>query len=325
MRRTILVLALVLGLVPAAAHADGAAKALVGDQVQGRRLFAVHCASCHGMGGAGHGRIETVPPAPALTDPARMSLISDRQLFTLIQKGGPALGLKPTMPGFGGGLSDLDAWDIVAYLGSRHLEVTDFFPDAAVYYGKAYTIDKWGAQRYQHLIHQKLADDARTWTVLGIYKGTQGPEGPHLVPDQPLAVAKLEPKDKVGYIAFVDAKLPGIRHTVLLGIAMDVHGKIEKVLANATDGRLAHKVDRMLHTFVGHGRKDQKHVLRGHASRRLRKAFTEVYDRAMEAVVMYDKAERERHWADSDFGGPKGPESSISGGTLKVHNKHHHK
>jgi mono/diheme cytochrome c family protein len=325
MRHTVLVLALVFGLVPVAAHAGEATKVMVGDQVQGRRLFAIQCASCHGPGGAGGGQVHTVPPAPSLTDPARMSLVSDRQLFALIEKGGPALGLKDTMPAFGGGLSDLDAWDIVSYLGSRHLEVTDFYPDAAIYYGKAYTIDQWGAQRYQQLNHKKLPDDQRTWTVLGIYKGTQGPEGPHLVPDTPLAVAKLEPQDKVGYVAFVDAKLPGVRGTVLLGIAMDVHGQIEKVLANSTDARLAHKVDRMLETFVGHGRKDQKRVLRGHGSMRLRKAFTEIYDRAMEAVVMYDKAERERHWADSDFGGPKGPESTIEGGTLKVHNKHHRK
>lgn len=324
MKRTLLASLLALSFVPAVARADDG-KIQEGDLVQGRRLFAIHCASCHGENGDGHGKVKTTPPAPALTDPAHMNLLSDHQVFVLLKKGGPALGKKATMPAFGDGLSDLALWDIVSYLRSRHLEVTDFYPNAASYYGEPYTIDQWGAQRYQKLIRHKLPKDERTYTVLGVYKGTQGPDGPRLIPNNPLAVSKIKRSDKVGYLVFVDGKIPGVRGSHLFGVSMDNSGLVTKIRVNSHDLRVKRRLEKMLASWEGYGHKDLHHPFtgRGRRERALAKAWTEIYDRAMEAVVMFDKAERERHWADEDFGGPKEPDASVKGGILKV-NKHHH-
>ena len=325
MRRFGLPILVLLSLAyPLSARAETERKARVGDDVQGRRLFALHCASCHGAEGKGRGTVATVPPAPALSDPSRMNLISDAQLFRLVKDGGKSLGRKPTMPAFGPAVSDLEIWDLVAYVREGHLSVTDFFPDAAAYFGDRYTIDKWGLERHQALTGRKLKPEDATFTVLGIYEGTQGPEGVKLIPNDPLAVSEIDRTKKIGYVVFVDAKIPGVRGEHILGIGMDKTGLIRKVRVNGGDPRTARKIEKLLARFEGYGRKGMKQPFTGGRSKRdrqLAKAFTEIYSRAMEAVVMFDKAERERHWADEDFGGPKEEDATVEGGILNVKQK----
>jgi mono/diheme cytochrome c family protein len=312
-------LILLLGLVgtATAARAGDDAKVEIGDLRQGARLFEIHCRACHGPEGRGKGLVVTEPSAPALDDPARMTLLSDQQIFTIVQKGTKS----KVMPSFGDALDDLEIWDLVAYLRSRHLGLTDFYPNAESFFGDVYVIDQWGLERHQALTGKKIPKDENHFTVLGVFKGTQGPQGPRLIPDNPLALAKIDRRNKIGYVVFVWGELPGIRGRHLLGISMDKTGLVWKIRVNTDDARLKRKIEKMLSVWEGYGRKGMKEPFRGGPSKRERavaRAWTEIYSRAMEAVVMYDKAERERHWADADFGGPAEPEATVEGGILKV-------
>ena len=316
MKRLLVLVALIL--VPKFAAAQGS-KVAVGDLTQGRRLFSLHCASCHGFEGRGGGNIVTMPAAPELVGPERMTLMSDAQIFALIDKGGPALDKSEMMPAFGTGLSDLDMWDLVAFLRSQHLTLTDFYPDAAAFFGNTYTIDKWGAERHQALTRVSLPKD-QAYTVLGVYQGTQPPSGPRLIPDTPLELAKVDRKSKVGYVVFVAGTLPGVQGEQILGVSMSNSGIVWKVLANTKSPKVRAQLARVMERWEGYGDKGMKTAFegRGKKERQIAKAWTEIYSRAMEAAVMFDKAERERHWADSEFGGPADPEASVEGGILKV-------
>jgi cytochrome c6 len=99
-RRRAAVAALGLGL--AAQLAAPATRAA--DTEQGRQIYAMHCASCHGPTG-----VPVMPGAPDFT-----------RLQTLMQPD-PALMLKikvgkNAMPGYAGLLKDRDIMDVIAYL-----------------------------------------------------------------------------------------------------------------------------------------------------------------------------------------------------------------
>ncbi len=307
-------------LTPALARAEDT-KVHIGDLRQGSRLFDLHCRACHGANGRGKGLIQSDPQAPALNDPARMTLRSDGQVFALIQKGGSKLGRSQAMPAFGESLDDLEIWDLVAFMRSRHLGLPDFYPDAESFFGDEYTLDEWGLERHEMLTSVKIKKADNRYTVLGVNKGTQGPEGARLIPDDPLALSKIDRRSKVGYVAFVRGAVPGLKGTHLFGISMDNSGLVWKIRVNSDNAATKKKVEKLLGTWEGYGNKGMKEPFMGGRSkseRAVAKAWTEIYSRAMEAVVMYDKAERERHWADSNFGGPADPEASVEGGELKV-------
>jgi len=79
---------------------------------KGKRLFAEHCAMCHGDGGKGDGPMaEALETKPSdLTDRARMASQSDGELFWKISKG------NPPMPDFEKTLSKEEIWHLVNYL-----------------------------------------------------------------------------------------------------------------------------------------------------------------------------------------------------------------
>ena len=79
---------------------------------KGKRLFAEHCAMCHGDGGKGDGSMaEALETKPSdLTDRARMASQSDGELFWKISKG------NPPMPDFEKTLSKEEIWHLVNYL-----------------------------------------------------------------------------------------------------------------------------------------------------------------------------------------------------------------
>ncbi len=290
-----------------------------GDVREGSRLFSIHCAACHGPEGTGDGTVRTRPSPADLTDPSRMNLLSDTQLLELIRKGGPVLGRRDAMPGFEEGISNLELWGLASFLRTRHLSITDFFPFAANYWGESYTIDEWGLERYEQIVGEPLPEDERSYVVLGIYRGTPGPEGPALIPDDPREIAKIKREDKVGYIAFVPMEIPGISGEQVLGISMDNNGIVYDIMANTQDEDLARRVQDVLFDYIGEGRKGmrQPFTARGPAAE-LAASWTETYHRAMEAVVMFDKAERDRHWADSAFGRGEDAAISVEGGELDV-------
>lgn len=91
---------------------------LPGDPEAGRALYVLHCASCHGEGGAGDG-----PAAAALwprprdhTDASYMNARTDDDLFQAIRGGGPEVGRSKLMPRWDDRFDALQIWALVAYV-----------------------------------------------------------------------------------------------------------------------------------------------------------------------------------------------------------------
>jgi mono/diheme cytochrome c family protein len=86
--------------------------------LNGRQLYATHCAVCHGEAGRGDGPsaggFATKPSN--LADGRLMNGLPDEFLVNIILRGGPAEGLSPGMPPFAAYLGEAQARDVVTYL-----------------------------------------------------------------------------------------------------------------------------------------------------------------------------------------------------------------
>ena len=87
---------------------------------EGQKLYATHCASCHGDKGRGDGVAgKALPVKPAdHTDAKIMNSFSDEFLLDIIAKGGAAVGKSAFMPAWGGVLKENQLQDLVRYLRS---------------------------------------------------------------------------------------------------------------------------------------------------------------------------------------------------------------
>jgi mono/diheme cytochrome c family protein len=87
---------------------------------EGKKFYVTYCSSCHGDSGKGDGpAAASLPVRPANhTDGSVMNKLSDKTLFDIISKGGPAGGKSNFMPAWGGALKENQIQDIVAYLRS---------------------------------------------------------------------------------------------------------------------------------------------------------------------------------------------------------------
>lgn len=87
---------------------------------EGKKFYVTYCSSCHGDSGKGDGpAAASLPVKPANhTDGNVMNKLSDKTLFDIISKGGPAAGKSNFMPAWGGALKENQIQDIVAYLRS---------------------------------------------------------------------------------------------------------------------------------------------------------------------------------------------------------------
>lgn len=104
---------------PAAAMLDCPAGDLRGDATAGSATYQQFCATCHGSGGKGDGPAAPKDPAPAdHTDPAYMGSLSDCRLYTVISKGGAAVGKSPLMAPWGAVLNDEQIRDVLAFVRS---------------------------------------------------------------------------------------------------------------------------------------------------------------------------------------------------------------
>ncbi len=114
--RTLLFLA-VLAAVPAAALKSPPAPTKV---AAGAKLYAQYCAMCHGKTGRGDGAVgASLKPKPrSFREPKLLKSRTDEDLFKVISKGGPALGLSPTMVGWGGILKEPQVREVVAFVRS---------------------------------------------------------------------------------------------------------------------------------------------------------------------------------------------------------------
>ncbi len=91
-----------------------------GNPEHGQTVYLEFCLQCHGGHGEGWGWGKKIPPPPVpipdLSDPGRMTQLSDQYLFDIIKGGGEAVGKTRFMPPAGRVLSDEDIRDVVAYL-----------------------------------------------------------------------------------------------------------------------------------------------------------------------------------------------------------------
>ena len=291
--------ALLLALLAAAPPA-------VGDATHGAALYRVNCAACHGATGAGDGPMAHGLPVPPgrVTGTAFQMSETGATLHDVIAHGSRGA----LMPAFGSELSALEVWDLVAYLRQGALPVTDFFPGGARYLVKRYTVDAYGQKRLDAVLASPVTPAQAAVEVVTVFNGTLGIDGEALLePQDPVTLDSLKPKDRLGYIAFVNAKLPGDAAPLLVAIAADRTGKIVKAVSLAGVGDA--KRDKLLAAYVGQGKKGPHVALEGAKGNRRRHAkskaaegklsgFDAAYATAMEGITMYDKEERDRTWAD---------------------------
>ncbi len=80
-----------------------------GNPKAGKIMFEKNCIGCHGKNGEGLGAMSRVPN---FTDAKSMMGRTDKELFDKITNGGKGTG----MPAWGSLLSELDRWNLVAYI-----------------------------------------------------------------------------------------------------------------------------------------------------------------------------------------------------------------
>ncbi len=266
------------------------ANVLVGDPINGRKLYQSTCASCHGDGGMGG------PSGLALTSANRLNLLRDEQLYAIIRTGE---GTKdPSKHAFKDQLEFLDIWDIVAHTRTLHMNLDAFFPDSSRYISKIYQIDENGLKRIEAATGKR---PQQTRAAVFTFFRFEGEEG-HLtyVPQDPILLDQLEKRNKVGYLVFLPFDVPGFTGQEI-GIGMDSRGVITKL---AVDERLpgADAINATLVRLTGQGRLGLRDRFRVKGPAKVRAMATKVYpvyQRAMETVTQYVVEERERTWADS--------------------------
>jgi cytochrome c oxidase cbb3-type subunit 3 len=98
--------------------APGYAAKSAGDPERGQAAYKTYCESCHGADGRG------TPKGSAITNDSFLALVSDQGLRTVVITGRPELGA-PDWRGNvrGKPMSDQEVTDVVAWLGSRRVEV----------------------------------------------------------------------------------------------------------------------------------------------------------------------------------------------------------
>ncbi len=274
--------------VAGSAFAASDAPLLVGDVLNGGKLYTKHCAACHGDDATGGNT------SIALNDSSRLTVLRDDQLFALIQSGKGAK--KPKDHSFKKKMSVLDSWDIVAYTRTLHMTLSDFFPAAARYIAKGYEIDKYGLERIQDATGKKLKDKSAPVFTFFDFEDEQGRL--RYVPQDPILLDELKKDKKAGYLVFLPFSTKGFEGEI--GVAMDKAGVITKLLVHE-DAKGADLLNKSLSRFEGMGKKGQTEKFKVGGSKNVRALANDIfplYMRAMETVTMYDRDERERTWAD---------------------------
>ena len=90
------------------------------DRAQGKKLYSMYCASCHGDSGRGDGPAsKSLPVKPANhEDRSVMSQLSDKALLEIISNGGNATGKSAFMPAWGGQLKEQEIMDLISFVRS---------------------------------------------------------------------------------------------------------------------------------------------------------------------------------------------------------------
>lgn len=120
--KKVLVIAIFLGLGVSAyvSLPSKAGPSPTGNRAAGHEVHKANCVKCHGAGGKGDGpagKLLKTKPAD-WTDRARMSKMSDADLFNVIKNGGGAVGKSKLMPAWKDKLSDGQINDVIAFIRS---------------------------------------------------------------------------------------------------------------------------------------------------------------------------------------------------------------
>lgn len=103
-----------------AAPPEPAGFRLNGDAQRGRVGYLKRCALCHGETGDGRGKLAAgLDPKPtAFTTPGLLARRTDWEIYLAVRDGGQAVGLAPTMSGWGKIVSDQEIRDMAAFVRS---------------------------------------------------------------------------------------------------------------------------------------------------------------------------------------------------------------
>lgn len=113
----IALMALMMVLANIAANASAAA---AGEAQAGAKLFAQHCARCHGSGGKGDGpdlaKIHPDTQPDNWTDKETNAELSDYKIRKIVTGGGSAVDMSSKMPAFAGKISPAQIEDLIAFI-----------------------------------------------------------------------------------------------------------------------------------------------------------------------------------------------------------------
>lgn len=112
--------------------------ALPGDPSFGAKMYPIHCASCHGLKGDGHGTSAAVVwPVPRdHTDAGYMNLRANQDLYHAIHGGGSKVNRSRLMPPFNEKFDEVEIWSLVAYIRTLHFNLSDLIGHRPAQYGE---------------------------------------------------------------------------------------------------------------------------------------------------------------------------------------------
>lgn len=271
-------------LAPTMAFAAEDARPLVGDPLNGAKLYEKHCRSRYKATGTD------------LFHSADMALMTDAALYAKVSSG--SCVTDEQKEGFDASkLSYLEMWDMVAFMRTLHMNLSDFFPEAARYIAKVYTIDEHGLKRIAEAA-KPLREEQHSAAVFTFFDFDEEKGNLTFVPQDPIKLDQLKKDKKTGYLVFLPMKYQDFQGEV--GIAMDAQGVVKKMFVHP-DAKGAELLNTSLARFEGMGRLGQSEPFKvsgGKQMAELSDAIFPVYLRAMESVTMYIRDERERTWAD---------------------------
>jgi mono/diheme cytochrome c family protein len=287
-----------LGAVSLSLSARAVEPRLAGDVTNGAKLYKLHCAACHGPTGGGDGPLAR----PMHPSPGRA-----RDAGVLLSRGDDGLVAKLTgqleKGGWyhGRGLTELDARDIVAWIGQPVPALADFFPAAGAYVSREETIDADGLDRIEKALGDALDDDEAKLLLFTLLKPEAGQSAGELVKlgSDGAGLVQATPKRRIGWLAFLPVTVGGEK--LDLGLSVDRNHKVKKVLVLATGDEKRdasrRKWQAAFDGYVGLGREA---LLGRKGPKDVQDAMSKAYLRLFEAAAMYQKDERDRFAFDPD-------------------------
>jgi mono/diheme cytochrome c family protein len=268
-----------------------------GDRASGEKVYKFNCASCHGFSGAADGvAASKFTPRPGNhRDAEVMDSFDDAALLRIIREGSRALGRDAAMPAFGAGLSDMDMWDLIAYMRTLHNRVDSFMPGAAYYIFRVYRV--MSPERIAKAVGEALKPEEEELKIFTVFKDPAHSGYAEPVPNEPGKIDFLKKSNKLGYLAFM--KIKAAEGPIEVGMAMDHIGRILRLMPS--DIGSAREAAKIFTKFEGLGKRGKYEMWKvSGAAPELVKEVYKQYLRMLEAAFMYEKEEKDRTWMDEE-------------------------